>query len=56
MIEHRRSEARVIETKFPAWMVPYGVHSREFRAFGAAEGLPFRNRPVIPGIEASGPA
>lgn len=44
MIEQWRSEARVIEAKYPGWVVLYGPYSRLFWAFGAPDGRPISAR------------
>jgi hypothetical protein len=40
----RRSEAQVIEAKYPGWAVMYGPYSRLFWAFGSPNGRPIRAR------------
>jgi hypothetical protein len=40
----RRSEARVIEAKFPRWAVLWGPYSRRFWAFGSPDGRPVEAR------------
>lgn len=40
----RRSEARMIEARYPRWVVLWGPHSRRFWAFGSPDGRPVEAR------------